>query len=224
MFVVAIKAKPSMRITLFDNHDSFTWNLAHDLERIDGVVVNVVREGQWSEECWEITDALVISPGPGLPEEREQLMGVIAEAIGRGIPILGVCLGMQALAIHFGARLLNLSEPLHGRQTRVCVGSEARCCGPLGDMWASCGDDILVGHYHSWVVDESTLPTFLQVNARNGEGLPMALGHETLPIAGVQFHPESVLTPEGRQLLRAWCGAAQRCLAISASNVSLNFS
>ena len=91
-------------------------------------------------------------------------------------------------------------------------------------MWEEIGGFMEVGHYHSWVVEESTLPEGWHVNARSSLGLPMAMGHESLPVAGVQFHPESVLTPQGRELLRGWGEAAQRCLAISASNVSLNFS
>ena len=99
-----------MRITVFDNHDSFTWNLAHDLERLDGVEVQVIREGSWQEHVWSSTEALVLSPGPGLPQERGQLMSVTAKAIQRGLPVLGVCLGMQALALHFGGRLVNLDR------------------------------------------------------------------------------------------------------------------
>ena len=212
-----------MRITLFDNHDSFTWNLAHDLER-HGWVVHVVQEGMWCEDNWNQTDALVLSPGPGLPHEHDQLMDVTAEALQKGVPILGVCLGMQALAVHVGARLLNLDAPLHGRSSRIEVVPEASQRGPLGGMWEEIGGFMEVGHYHSWVVEESTLPEGWHVNARSSLGLPMAMGHESLPVAGVQFHPESVLTPQGRELLRGWGEAAQRCLAISASNVSLNFS
>lgn len=212
-----------MRITLFDNHDSFTWNLAHDLGRF-GWEVNVVREGAWTANHWAQTDALVLSPGPGLPHEHAQLMDVTGEALRRGVPILGVCLGMQALAVHVGATLLNLGAPLHGRRSEMHVMGGATACGPLGSMWEGLGSSMEIGHYHSWVVEEESLPAGWHVNARNSQGLPMAIGHESLPVAGVQFHPESVLTPQGRDLLRGWGGAAQRCLAISASNVSLNFS
>ena len=121
-----------MRITLFDNHDSFTWNLAHDLERLNGVEVEVVREGSWEDRCWETTEALVLSPGPGLPQERGQLMAVTAQAIERGVPVLGVCLGMQALALHFGGRLLNLEAPLHGRQLNMEVRLRRSVCGASG--------------------------------------------------------------------------------------------
>ena len=212
-----------MRITLFDNHDSFTWNLAHDLER-GGATVKVVRDGEWSDEVWLETDALVLSPGPGLPEEHPQLMAVTAEAVQRNMPVLGVCLGMQALALHWGGRLVNLEAPLHGRRTTMNVDAPTDHGGPMASMWTALGPCMEVGHYHSWVVAEDSLPKEVHVNARNSQGLPMAFCHETLPVAGVQFHPESVLTPLGRQLLQGWCEAAQRCLAISASNVSLNCS
>ena len=109
-----------MRITLFDNHDSFTWNLAHDLGRF-GWTVNVVREGAWTADQWDQTDALVLSPGPGLPEEHAQLMDVTAEAFRRGVPTLGVCLGMQALAVHAGGALQNLA--------RSPLGDDCGCCG-----------------------------------------------------------------------------------------------
>ena len=213
-----------MRITLFDNHDSFSWNLAHDLERLKDVDVSVVREGSWVEAFWETTEALVLSPGPGLPQERGQLMSVTAEAIERGVPVLGVCLGMQALALHFGGHLLNLDAPLHGRQLGMQVSSDASSVGPLASMWSRLNPTEPVGHYHSWVVDATSLPNELHVNARSSQGFPLAMCHRTLPVAGVQFHPESVLTPCGRDLLHGWVEASQRCLAISASNVSLNFS
>ena len=213
-----------MRITLFDNHDSFSWNLAHDLERLKDVDVNVVREGNWVEAFWETTEALVLSPGPGLPQERGQLMSVTAEAIERGVPVMGVCLGMQALALHFGGHLLNLDAPLHGRQLDMQVRADASSVGPLASMWSTLNPMEPVGHYHSWVVDATSLPNELHVNARSSQGFPLAMCHKTLPVAGVQFHPESVLTPCGRDLLHGWVEASQRCLAISASNVSLNFS
>ncbi|MDA0728488.1 MAG: aminodeoxychorismate/anthranilate synthase component II [Bacteroidetes bacterium] len=212
-----------MRITLFDNLDSFTWNLAHDLGRL-GARVNVVREGMWSDQMWDSTDGLVLSPGPGLPNEHPQLMLVLAEAISRGVPILGVCLGMQAIAEHFGGALRNLPEPLHGRASEIAWEALPSQSSGWQTLWTGMPSPMVVGHYHSWVLDESSLPACLQVNARNGSGLIMAVVHGSLPIAGVQFHPESVLTPQGRNLLQLWLEAAQRSLSISASNVSLNFS
>lgn len=213
MFVVQSQIY-AMRITLLDNRDSFAWNLAHDLGR-GGHDVHVVQEGGWDDRLWGQTDALVLSPGPGLPKEHAEMMEVLAQACERGVPILGVCLGMQAIAEHFGAKLLNLDEPLHGRQSVVAWDNS------VDAWWSGLSDAIEVGHYHSWVVDELSLPSTLKAIARNEKGLLMAVVHESLPIAGVQFHPESVLTPEGRQLLQDWAAWAQRCLAISASNVSL---
>ena len=143
-----------MRITLFDNHDSFTWNLAHDLERGDATV-KVVRDGEWSDEVWLETDALVLSPGPGLPEEHPQLMAVTAEAVQRKMPVLGVCLGMQALALHWGGRLVNLDAPLHGRRTTMNVDAPSDQRGPLATMWTS-----WVRAWRSavqWVVAEDSL-------------------------------------------------------------------
>ena len=119
-----------MRITLLDNHDSFAWNLAHDLGR-GGHDVRVVKGGCWSDEVWRETDALVLSPGPGLPEEHPQLFEVLGGAIERGMPTLGVCLGMQAMASHWGARLANLPQPLHGRQSTIHWENDAGCWGGL---------------------------------------------------------------------------------------------
>ncbi len=192
-----------MRITLFDNHDSFTWNLAHDLGRA-GCHVKVIRDGNWAQETWTETDALVLSPGPGLPHEKKQLLLVVAEAVDRGIPLFGVCLGMQALNVFFGGTLVNLDFPLHGRCTQVIWEYKWSNLFGVNTFWNDLPNPMPVGHYHSWVVNEKTLPTCLKVNAHNESGLPMAIAHESLPIAGVQFHPESVLTPNGRELLQAW--------------------
>ena len=206
-----------MRITLFDCLDSFTWNLVHDLERA-GARVRVVEEGQWQSSDWGQTDALVLSPGPGLPEEHRQLLEVLKEAVDRGIPVLGVCLGMQAIHVLDGGALTNMVEPLHGRVTSVDWHHELP---RWEDLWKDMPTPMEVGHYHSWVVDESTGSDVYNTIARNTQGWAMARVHRSLPIAGVQFHPESVLTHEGRALLRAWLDSTQRCLAISASKVSL---
>ena len=212
-----------MRVTLFDCLDSFAWNLVHDLERL-GAQVYVVQEGQWEEVFWDRTDALVLSPGPGLPEEHPQLLDVLAAAMERHVPVLGVCLGMQAIQRQLGGELLNLVSPLHGRQTTVSWEHVPTDLTPWMNMWHDLPSSMEVGHYHSWVVQEASMPSSLHANARNSEGLVMAMVHDTLPVAGVQFHPESVLTANGRQLLQGWLMAAQRCLANSASKVSLNFS
>lgn len=206
-----------MRITLFDCLDSFTWNLVHDLERC-GARVRVVEEGQWQASDWAQTDALVLSPGPGLPEEHPQLLDVLTEAVDRGVPVLGVCLGMQAIHVLDGGGLTNMDEPLHGRVTSMDWHHDLP---RWEDLWKEMPTPMKVGHYHSWVVDETTGSDAYNTIARNTQGWPMARVHLSLPVAGVQFHPESVLTHEGQALLKAWLDSAQRCLAISASKVSL---
>ena len=206
-----------MRITLFDCLDSFTWNLVHDLERA-GAHVRVVEEGQWQDSDWDQTDALVLSPGPGLPDEHPQLLDVLKHAVDLGVPVLGVCLGMQAIHVLDGGTLVNMSEPLHGRVTAAEWSHEVT---RWDGLWKDMPTSMEVGHYHSWVVDDSTGSNAYNTVARNTQGWPMARVHRSLPIAGVQFHPESVLTPGGRALLRAWLESAQRCFAISASKVSL---
>ena len=175
-----------MRITLFDNHDSFTWNLAHDLGRF-GWTVNVVREGAWTADHWGQTDALVLSPGPGLPEEHAQLMDVTAEALRRGVPTLGVCLGMQALAVHAGGTLRNLEAPLHGRRSTMTVDAEAVKCGPLGSMWEGLGPSMEIAHYHSWVVEEKSLSAGWHVNAPAVRVFPWPWATNPFPLRASNF-------------------------------------
>ncbi|HAW72372.1 MAG TPA: hypothetical protein DCX00_00955, partial [Flavobacteriales bacterium] len=141
--------------------------------------------------------------GPGLPDEAGQLMRIITVASAHAIPVLGVCLGMQAIAQHYGATLLNLDEVLHGRTTPlVSVIFE----GIFDGLEVPCE----VGHYHSWVVDELDFPANLEITARNASGLPMAMRHRTLPIEAVQFHPESVLTPSGPAMVSNWLDSVEQ--------------
>ncbi|MGB1075242.1 MAG: anthranilate synthase component II [Flavobacteriales bacterium] len=193
-----------MRILLLDNYDSFTWNLHHDLERISDVRVDVHRNDEVNLANVPLYDGIVLSPGPGLPMDAGRLMQLIPIAAAHKIPLLGVCLGMQAIAEYFGATLRNLDDVLHGRTTQIHELPHR------SGIFHGIEVPMTVGHYHSWVVDEEDFPEVLIITARNEEGLPLALAHRTLPIAAVQFHPESVLTPAGRQLLRNWCGLVNR--------------
>ena len=199
-----------MRILLLDNHDSFTWNLAHDLERFDAEVT-VVREVNTPLDGF---DGVVLSPGPGLPSEHPQLIELVAQCIECAVPMLGVCLGMQAIVEHFGGRLRNLAAPLHGVARRLEVVGD---CPVLG------GEADEVGHYHSWVADENTWPDVLEVTARErqdekseesgesgNEDMILAMRHRSLPVYGVQFHPESVLTPGGRAMLGRWLADVEK--------------
>lgn len=181
-----------MRVLLLDNYDSFTWNLQHYAVSL-GAEVDVRRNDAIGVEEAGAFSHIILSPGPGLPAEA----GVMCEVIRRWsehIPMLGVCLGMQAIAEVFGGSLLNLGQPLHGVNT-MCHALKEDVLFPPGIA------SFRVGHYHSWVVDAQSLPAEVEVTAVNEQGLVMALRHVRRPLRGVQFHPESVLTESGQALL-----------------------
>ncbi len=184
-----------MKIALIDNYDSFTYNLSHLLKEL-GAEVSVFRNDQFVMDELSAYDKIMLSPGPGIPEEAGQLMDVIGHYAGRK-PILGICLGEQAIGQFFGGKLVNLSEVFHGVQTP---------CRIVADDYLFRGlpEEIAVGRYHSWVVDAGTLPDVLEVTAVSDEGQVMALRHRTSDIRGIQFHPESVLTPEGSRMIANW--------------------
>ena len=195
-----------MRILLFDNLDSFTWNLAHEIERVDqSVVVEVKTAKQLPSvnnlpELIKQYDAVVLSPGPGMPAEAKMLIEVLGISIDQGKPVLGICLGLQAIVEYFGGELVNLEEVLHGRVTQMIWVGEGDPQGVFSNIEFPCN----VGHYHSWVANKETFPKLLKVETSNEKGMIMAISHSTLPIRGFQFHPESILTPDGRAMLHAW--------------------
>ena len=195
-----------MRILLFDNHDSFTWNLAHEIERVDQSVVVEVKTAKQlplvsdMPELIKQYDAVVLSPGPGMPAEAMMLMEVLDISIDEGKPVLGICLGLQAIVEHFGGELDNLEEVLHGRVTQMVWVGEGDPQGVFSNVEFPC----TVGHYHSWVANKENFPEVLKVETSNEEGMIMAICHNTLPIRGFQFHPESILTPDGRAMIHAW--------------------
>lgn len=186
----------AVRILLIDNYDSFTWNLHHALER-EGAVVDVHRNDRVVPAGIVGYDGVVLSPGPGIPSEAGQTLNALAVAAAQAVPVLGVCLGMQAMAVAFGGALKPLDSVLHGCATPLTASTE-----PF--LFEGIALPTPVGHYHSWVVDEEDFPAALAITARNASGLPMALRHRALPHVGVQFHPESVLTPEGPAMLANW--------------------
>ena len=187
---------PQMRILLVDNYDSFTWNIQHMLVSA-GAQVDVVRNDAINPHAVVQFDGLVLSPGPGLPDEAGQLMRIIPIAAVHRVPTLGICLGMQAIAQHFGGTLKNLDAVLHGQATAL---TELTATGILSDLIPP----VQIGHYHSWVIEDVEFPANLEITARNTTGLPMALAHRNLPLEAVQFHPESVLTPMGKKMMRNW--------------------
>ena len=181
-----------MKIVIIDNYDSFTYNLSHLVKEL-GAEVSVVRNDEFELEALDAFDKIILSPGPGIPSEAGLLLEVIRHYAGRK-PILGVCLGHQAIGEVFGGQLTNLSTVFHGVATE---GTQ------LGNDYLFDGlpERITMGRYHSWVVDREGWPEALEVTALSDEGQVMALRHREMDIHGIQFHPESVLTPDGRHIL-----------------------
>ena len=184
-----------MKITIIDNYDSFTYNLAHLVKSL-GAEVTVYRNDKFQLPQLESADKIILSPGPGIPEEAGLLMDVIRTYAGKK-PILGVCLGHQAIGEVMGARLANLSEVYHGVQTPIDIIKPDY-------IFEGLPSEIAVGRYHSWVVSGDNLPDCLEVTAVSKEGQIMALRHKSLDVRGIQFHPESVLTPQGRAIIENW--------------------
>ena len=181
-----------MKIVIIDNYDSFTYNLSHLVKEL-GAEVTVVRNDQFALPELEAYDKIILSPGPGIPSEAGLLLDVIKTYAGSK-PILGVCLGHQAIGECFGAQLTNLSEVFHG------VATEGTQFGN-DPIFAGLPQRITMGRYHSWVVSKDGLPSCLEITAESDEGQIMALRHREYDIHGIQFHPESVLTPEGRKII-----------------------
>ncbi|WP_278706645.1 anthranilate synthase component II [Bacteroides congonensis] len=184
-----------MKTVIIDNYDSFTYNLAHLVKEL-GTEVDVLRNDKFELEELEKYDKIILSPGPGIPEEAGLLLEVIRTYAGRK-PILGVCLGEQAIGQAFGGKLTNLSEVFHGIQTDVKIKNKDY-------IFSGLPTEIPVGRYHSWVVDTEGFPEELVITAISSEGQIMALKHREYDVHGIQFHPESVLTPDGKQIVGNW--------------------
>ena len=195
-----------MKIVIIDNYDSFTYNLSHLVKEL-GAEVTVLRNDQFELADLEPYSKIILSPGPGIPSEAGLLCDVIRTYAGKK-PILGVCLGHQAIGEVFGAKLVNLSQVFHGVATP---------CHIIVDdpIFSGIERNITIGRYHSWVVSREGLPECLEVTAESDEGLRvgdgtsgmgqiMALRHREFNIRGIQFHPESVLTPDGKKMLQNW--------------------
>lgn len=183
------------KILIFDNYDSFTYNIVHLVNSL-GYDADVYRNDRISIEQAGAYERMIISPGPGLPCES----GILPELLRRYAPhksILGICLGHQAIGECFGAHLENLPHVYHGVATPVKVIGQ----DPIFD---GLGGEFTVGRYHSWVVSDEDFPSCLNVTARDGNGQIMALAHRRYDVRGVQFHPESILTPQGHILMKNW--------------------
>lgn len=182
-----------LNIVIIDNYDSFTYNLSHMVKQL-GANVTVLRNDQFSLDALDSFDRIILSPGPGIPSEAGLLLDVIKEYAGKK-PILGVCLGHQAIAEAFGGKLENLSDVFHGVETPCDILSK-------DDLFRSLPDRIEIGRYHSWVASRENFPECLEVTAVSEENQIMALRHRSLPVFGIQFHPESVLTPNGKTIIK----------------------
>ncbi|WP_455169026.1 anthranilate synthase component II [Aegicerativicinus sediminis] len=184
------------RILVIDNYDSFTYNLVHYLEDLE-CEVTVKRNDQLEMHEPEEYDRIVLSPGPGIPDEAGLLKPII-ERYGPTKPILGVCLGQQAIGEVYGGNLINLSKVFHG------VSTEVQLTVDDDPMFTGLGSEFQIGRYHSWVIDQNTFPEVLEVTSIDKQGQIMSIRHKFYNIRGVQYHPESVLTPNGKQILENW--------------------
>lgn len=183
------------KVLVIDNYDSFTYNLVHYLEDLK-CDVTVVRNDKLELKDVEPFDKIVLSPGPGIPDEAGLLKPIIKEYASTK-SILGVCLGQQAIGEVFGGKLINLEEVYHGVATKINITVDDE------SMFEGLGENIEVGRYHSWVVD-TQLPEELEATSFDENGQIMSLRHRTCDVKGVQFHPESVLTPQGKKMLKNW--------------------
>lgn len=185
-----------MKILLIDNYDSFTYNLVHYLEQVTQDQITVVRNDHITLEQVGDYNLIMFSPGPGLPKDAGKMMEII-RVWHKTKNIFGICLGHQAIGEFFGAKLRNLDEVHHGVATPI----EIKHADPI---FQDIPKTISVGRYHSWVLDENNIPNDLIVTAKDLAGEIMAIQHRTLPIFGVQFHPESIMTTHGLQMIRNW--------------------
>lgn len=202
-----------MKILVFDNYDSFTYNLVHLVEKITGEKVDVYRNDQISLDKVAEYDKIILSPGPGIPSEAGLLLPLIKQ-YAASKSILGVCLGHQAIGEAFGGKLVNLSEVYHGvalpvkivKRELANVNEEIIDDSRLTihDLFSGLPESFEVGRYHSWVIADEAFPDVLEITAVDDNGYIMALRHKEYDVQGVQFHPESVLTPEGEAILRNW--------------------
>ncbi|PJE46962.1 MAG: aminodeoxychorismate/anthranilate synthase component II [Sediminibacterium sp.] len=190
-----------MKILVFDNYDSFTYNLVHSIAHLTGIQPDVCKNDGIDLSQVKQYDKIVLSPGPGIPSEAGLLLPLIKEYASTK-SILGVCLGHQAIGEAFGAKLVNLSKVFHGVATPIQI--EKLDNGSTSSLYNGLTDIIEVGRYHSWVVSDKDLPNCFQITAKDETGLIMGLAHTKYDVEGVQFHPESILTPAGEKIIQNW--------------------
>jgi anthranilate synthase component II len=186
-----------MKILILDNYDSFTYNLVHILQQIPGVETDVIRNDRITVGEVGKYDKILLSPGPGIPVEAGSMMEII-RAHAPTKSILGVCLGHQGIAEAFGGTLINLKRVMHG------VATETLIVQPEETLFRGLPDRFRTGRYHSWVVNRETLPSCFTITALDPDGVIMAMSHKEYRVKGVQFHPESILTENGKKIIENW--------------------
>lgn len=195
------KYEEDMKILVFDNYDSFTYNLVHLVEKITDEKPDVFRNDKITLEDVGKYDKIILSPGPGIPEEAGLLLPLI-KMYAAVKPILGVCLGHQAIGQAFGASLINLDTVYHGIATKM-IQTENKSL-----LFNGLENEFEAGRYHSWIIDEATLSKDFEVTAYDENNYIMAMQHQKYDLQSVQFHPESVLTPDGERMMRNWLEAS----------------
>lgn len=193
-----------MQLLLIDNHDSFTWNLVELLRGVCKCNVNILKTEDVRISEIIRYDRVIFSPGPGIPAEQPVMFRVLDEVERvftsgeKSIPVFGVCLGMQAIAQHYGGKLFNLAEVVHGQPRKLNIFKSGHF------LFNGIQTGTEVGLYHSWAVERNSIPPVLDLLAVADDGTVMALAHKTLPVCGVQFHPESIMTTAGSQMVKNW--------------------
>ncbi len=182
------------KLLLVDNYDSFTWNLAHLFAALDGVDVDVIRndDPRLADGVTGRYDGIVVGPGPGRPADAGRTPAIVREAARARVPLFGVCLGLQAIGEAFGGRIVHAPRQMHGKTSEITHDGKG--------VFAGLPSPFVATRYHSLVVDHDGFPAELRASAASDDGVIQGLAHRELPIAGVQFHPESVLTPAGRAI------------------------
>ncbi len=184
-----------MKIVVIDNYDSFTYNLVHYLEDL-GAIVTVFRNDEFELKELEVFDKIVLSPGPGIPDEAGLLKEVI-KTYAKTKSILGICLGMQAIGEVFGGTLINLEKVYHGVASKITIIEN-------DTIFNNLPNEIEVGRYHSWVISNDNFPQNLIITSVDENKNFMSVKHSVYDVRGVQFHPESILTPDGKKILENW--------------------
>lgn len=189
-----VRAAGPLRLLLVDNYDSFTWNLAHLFAAVDGVAVDVIRndDPRLADGVTARYDGIVVGPGPGRPADAGRTLAIVREAARERVPLFGVCLGLQAIGEAFGGRVVHAPRQMHGKTSEITHDGKG--------VFAGVPSPFVATRYHSLVVDHAGFPAELRANAASDDGVIQGLAHRELPIAGVQFHPESVLTLAGRAI------------------------